>query len=521
VNSQSQFDIDRVVAALYRRKGLIAAVFLVVFLLAVYLSFRLPDVYRSSTLILISPQSLPASFVSSTVTSPVQERISSIIQQILSRTSLEKIVADFNLYFGERWGSTMEDRVQRLRKHISIEINRSTNRARTESGPNGFELSYRAETPEKAAQVTARLASLFIDENLKIREQQAIGTKKFMHTEAERLRKELEEQEALVNAYRAKYQYQLPDQLDANLRTLEQLRNELQNNLLRLMTLQERKASLDAYLVDPTAAQRAGVTGQDSYSTVFIPGRSLLEDQRTQLEILRRKYSDKHPDVIRLEQEVQALELKALDQEPQTKTVTKAPSPNSMPELIRRQVSDVSFEINSLKQRNELLRSKIASYQERIDSTPARTIELSKISRNYEITLKKYQDLQAKSLESELAENMEKKQKGEQFHLQDPPSFPTKPDWPNRPMIIILGFFGGLIGGIGLALILENFDTSFRNGEEIASLIKIPLIAEIPAVMSRSTVLDQRRPQAILLMGSTGIFVVGFVLIHFLAAKFY
>jgi len=98
--------------------------------------------------------------------------------------------------------------------------------------------------------VAAALTSMFIEGNLKIREQRAIGTTTFIKAEANRLRGELEKQEATVNLYKAKHQWELPDQLQANLSTLEQLGRELQSNLLRLSSLEDRKVVQDKQLME-------------------------------------------------------------------------------------------------------------------------------------------------------------------------------------------------------------------------------------------------------------------------------
>ncbi len=156
-----------------------------------------------------------------------------IIQEILSRTQLEKIVQEFDLYPSDK-SSMLEGRIERLRKTIKVEFRRN----------NVFQLSFESDNPEKAKQVTGRLASLFIEQNLQVREQQAMGTKAFMSAEVDRLRKELEEQEAVVNQYKAANRYELPDQQDSNLRSLEQLRREMEAGNQRLTALQERKGIL-------------------------------------------------------------------------------------------------------------------------------------------------------------------------------------------------------------------------------------------------------------------------------------
>src|SRR5678815_1967334 len=218
MNAAADFNASQILSNLYRRKGLIISVFVVVSLLAAYLATILPDIYRSSTLIVVTPQRLPASFVTSTVTMDLEERMQSIVQEILSVTQLDKIIQEFNLYPSDTKGSNLRDRVEKLRKSIKVDFRRNN----TRDSMTVFQLSFESGNPEKARQVTHRLATLFIDQNLQVREQQAMGTKAFMSSEVDRLRKELEQQETVVNQYKAGHLYELPDQLDTNLRTLEQ-----------------------------------------------------------------------------------------------------------------------------------------------------------------------------------------------------------------------------------------------------------------------------------------------------------
>jgi protein tyrosine kinase modulator len=153
MNVVADFDISKILNTLNRRKGLILSVFVVVSSLAAYLATVLPNVYQSNALILVTPQRVPTSVVASTVTIDLSERMQSITQEIMSRTQLEKIVQEFNLYVKV---VALEDRINVLRKSIKIESRRN----------NVFQLSFESEDPEKAKQVTSRLGSLFIDQNL-------------------------------------------------------------------------------------------------------------------------------------------------------------------------------------------------------------------------------------------------------------------------------------------------------------------------------------------------------------------
>jgi len=507
----NELDISRVLTSFSRQKGIIIAVFVVVSALSAYLSVILPEVYRSSTLILVSPQKVPTTFVFSTVTTDLSERMQSITQEILSRTRLEKIVEEFGLYGDSKKISTMEDRVETLRRKINIEFRRN----------NIFQLSFESENPEKAKQVAGRLASVFIEQNLQVREQQAIGTKSFINAEAERLRKELEQQEAQVNTFKALNRFELPDVLDANLRTLEQLRSESQSSLARLASLQERRGALEKQLVESEIAgpELSGIKGGGGTSTDVV-----LQNRKKELAELLRHYSAKHPDVLRLKAEIAAAEEDSRTDRTQSgggRDFTAPAIASPLGQVLQRQITGLDAEIKSIQAQAEGVRRQVSLYQTRVDNTSVRGIELSKISRTYEITLKKYQDLLAKGLESELSENMEKKQKGEQFQILDPANFPLKPVRPNRQMIVLFGLLAGLGAGFGLAFVWDNFNTSFRRSDELSGYVNLPLLATIPALVTRSSVLEQRRAQGLLVAGTFGVLVVGLVCVRIFGPMYF
>ena len=508
MNVVADFDISKILNTLNRRKGLVVSVFIVVSSLAGYLATVLPNVYQSSALIRVTPQRVPTSFVASTVTIDLNERMQSITHEIMSRTQLEKIVQEFNLYLKV---VALEDRINALRKSVKIESRRN----------NIFQLSFESEDPEKAKQVTSRLGSLFIEQNLNAREQQAQGTKSFINAEAERLRKELEEQEGVVTKYKAAHGYELPDQLDTNLRSLEQLRRALEGNDQRLSALQERKAVLQKQNVEADIPKADALTGPLPIPLNTLPQGVQLEMKKKELDSLLQRYSTKHPDVIRAKKEIQALESAGSDTISSQPNAIKTSNANPVKRVLQAQITDIDSEIKALHAQSEGVRSQISLLQARVDNTPFRALELSKISRGYDITLKKYQDLLAKGLESELSENMEKKQKGEQFQILDAANFPVKSARPNRLMIILMGLVGGLAGGIGLAIFLDTLDSSFRRSEEINAYVNVPLLATLPALVTRGSVLEQRRAQGLLVLASIGTLAVGIVCVRILGPMYF
>jgi protein tyrosine kinase modulator len=510
VNPTGDLDFAKIFLGIYRHKGLVFAVSIVVFLLAAYLAATMPNVYRSSTLILITPQRVPASFVAPTVTSGISERINAITQEILSRTRLESIIKEFGLFSG---GGAMEDRVGTFRGNIRLDIRRN----------DAFQISFDSGNPETAMKVANRLASLFIEQNLQVREQQAIGTTNFINSEAERLRKELEEQESLVTHYKINNRFELPDQLDANLRMVEQLRDEFKGNMATLASMQERLGSLQKQLVEADAPPVPTTKTGDSDLKLNLPANQKIRIRQQELESLLIRYSEKHPDVKRLRAEIATLqkELEGEREKAKNSGGGKQVAENPLKQIIEEQIDSLKSSINAIQASNTELRNSIAVHQKRVENTPLRSIELTKVTRTYDITLRKYQDLLAKGLESQLSENLEKKQKGEQFQVIDPANLPLSPVKPNRPFLLLGGLVAGIIGGLALAFLVDLLDTSFKSSDDLAGFVDLPLLATIPAIITRGVVLERRRAQGLLGISALGLLLVGLILVRMFGARFF
>jgi polysaccharide chain length determinant protein (PEP-CTERM system associated) len=398
-----------------------------------------------------------------------------------------------------------------LRKKIVIDLRKN----------NIFQLSFESQNPQKAKQVTSRLGSLFIEQNLLVREREALGTKSFINTEANRLRKELEEQEAVVNRYKAAHIFELPDHQETNLRSLEQLRRELETASQRLVALQERKGllqkeSIESETITVDAKGTVSVTGGGTIQSVQ------LDMKKKELDSMLQRYSDKHPDVVQLKNEIQTLEAESKNAGPiKPGNSTKVSNINPLKQVLKTQITDIESEIQALRLQIEHSRKQVGILQARIDSMPARAIELSKVTRGYEITLKKYQDLLGKGIESELSENMEKSKKGEQFQILDRANLPLKPFRPNRLLIILIGTLAGLAGGVALAFLWDNLNTSFKRSEELDGYVNVPLLATIPAWPTRGSVLEARRAQAVLVFASIGVLAVGVICIRLFGPMYF
>ena len=292
-------------------------------------SWVLPSVYKSSTLILVEQPSMPKDYVTPNVIDDLQSRLQSISQQILSRTRLLHIIDEFNLYAKDRGRLTPDELAERMRKDIEIELVKGDQHQVT-----SFNIFYSSHDPQIAQKVTSELTNLFISENLELRQQASEDTTKFLESQLETARQSLAEQEEKVKQFKEQHLGELPTQLGSNLQILAGLQGQLQNQEDALNTANQQNAYLQSLLEQTRAFQRSPKTGDGAPI-----GLSALEQEldrlRAQLADLSSHYTDRHPDVRKLKEQIAKTERmrdQALAAQKASATATVAsgdPSPSS------------------------------------------------------------------------------------------------------------------------------------------------------------------------------------------------
>lgn len=454
-------------------------------------SFQLPEKYSSTTLILVEEQQVPEEYVTPTDKTPFNQRLNVISQQILSRTRLDKIIKEFGLYSQQGPGlidrakslitgsaseaPTPDDIIEQMRGDIQFTVIGEQNpRKQQSSGGNAFSITYSGEDPQTTMQVTNTLSSLFIEENLKVREQYAEGTSEFLASELDMAQQELSQLEQRLKDFKQARMGTLPSQLDANLRTLDRLQLELQTVTASLRTNADRKLVLEEQMKynAPVAVSRAVQSS--------IAGE--LESARAELGQMLSIFKESYPDVIILKKRINDLE-RQLQGEAQAggeEHSTEEYAPPRVAHPSYAELMAVKSQITTLTRREANIRKQLDEYTARVELTPASEQQLTDLQRDYDISLQNYQTLLEKKMSARLSENLEKRQKGARFRVVDPANLPQSPDQPNKPLVISLGTLAGAAAGIGLVFVFEFLNPAFRKPEDFEGVIDSPVLTSIP-----------------------------------------
>lgn len=483
-----------------RRRSVLFLVTLFVGWAAVWgASWLMPSTYRSGTMILVEQPTVPQQYVTSNIAGNLQDRLETITQQILSRTRLLHIVDSLNLYANDRQRLTPDELVDRMRKDIEIELVRSPDHDQLTS----FNVYYSSRDPHVAQQVTSELTNLFISANLESRQQQSQNTTDFLASQVEEARQALAEQEENVRKFKEKHLGELPGQLQSNLQILSGYQNQLRAEEDSLERAKQQNVYLDSLLTQYRAVQRSGKGGDGA--PVGLPALDQeLDRLRAQLVDLQSHYTERHPDVRKVKEQI-AQDEKLKQQiiggprtTPQTGDPVTPRDPGEtrdaapMAEL-QSQLKANQIEIANRQRAIETLKGEIGEYQARLNQAPVMEQQLADLTRGYDQTRTSYDLLLAKKNDSEMATSLERRQQGEHFRILDPPSLPVKPYSPNRMKLSGIGLFVGLVMGVLLSAGTEFLDGRVYSEEELKKLIPLNIMCEIPNIETAKEVSHKQR----------------------------
>jgi polysaccharide biosynthesis transport protein len=487
------FDLQRYLGIIRRRHMQFLIPLLLGWLVVWGASWVLPSRYRSGTLILVEQPTMPKDYVTPNVNDDLQDRLRSITQQILSRTRLLHIIDQLSLYTDSHGHLSPDDKVERMRKEIEIELVRDA-----ENRVSAFNVSYSSHDPLVAQQVTSELTNLFISENLEVRQQQSEDTTTFLEGQLETARKALSDQEEKIREFKGQHVGELPAQVGSNLQILAGMQSQLQTEEDALNTANQQRVYLETLVNQYRSLQGSPKTAGGA--TAGLPALDEeLDKLRAQLADLSSHYTDRHPDVRKLKQQIAETEsmrdhlvadLRAKASAAQADPNAPAAVPDaadnrdaSSPMVqLQGQLHANRVEIANRERGIAELKTKVTDYQARLNQEPVREQQLSDLTRGYEQSKANYDELLKKKNESAMATSMELLQQGERFRIIDPPSLPVKPDFPNRLKFCVIGLAIGLGLGTVVAGAFEMMDDRIYDEKKLQELLPVAVISEIPAL---------------------------------------
>lgn len=551
--------------ALRRRRGLIALVFVVLFAMAAVVAVVLPPVYRSTATILIKEQEIPQEFVRSTVTSFADERIQVISQQVMTRSTLLELVDKYGLYGNARQKETSEEILDRMRRDIKLTPISAEVTDRRSGSPVkstiAFSLSYDSEVAANAQKIANELTTLYLNENVKNRQQKAAETTLFLDEELARVSEHISDSEQKLSDFKAQNQGRTPDLILSNQMGSERAQAEVQRIEREINFLEERKAALEGQLADTKPAmpvvgnggtvldpedrlkalqlQLTSLTGiySDDHPDVKRLRREIatlkvetgLQDDATdrenkllqlqqQISLLRQKYSDDHPDVVQLKRAYAALDkaVRTGADAPagRASEIRRARKPDNPVYLnLKSQIETTVAQIQSLRSERQEMRSKLALLDQRVSQSPEVEREYLELARDLDSSRGRFRELRDKQMQAQVAEQLERGRKAERFTLIEPPIYPEKPYRPNRTLILLLGALLALAGGVGAAALREALDQTVHSARDVVRVMQVPMLAVLPALPS--PVLLRRRSRLRWIVAAGVLVLIGVALAGF------
>lgn len=451
-------DLNALLTMLQRRLWLAVAVGGGVFVVLACLAFFLPTVYSARALLLIEGQESSSGVGHSPEGMAMEARLGAISQDVLSNARLEKLVQDFQLD-SQFSPQSLKDTIERIRKAIKLDITEDKR-----EGVVTFSLRFSGTDPQQVTDIANALASFYVEPQSVLPQRKVSGVMTVPQAEIDQLRQRLEDRERQIQQYKDRYREELPEQLDANSKIVDRLRDRIQVITDALARKQERGVVLTSSSTIETKKPSSGFSALAALTNSIVTLRQELADLRT-------RYSEKHPDVERTKQELAALEKRLKFR---TRGAGREQGGNSEFQLHSRDAESARLEEERKK-----LQPQLNEYQRRVDNTTKRTRELQALTRDYSALQEKYSSLIGRKETAKLAS----RPTNERVQILEPATFPLSPFGPRRVSLLLAALVLGVGAAFGSVCGWEKLiDTSFHSVNDLKNTTTIPVLVTIPRI---------------------------------------
>jgi uncharacterized protein involved in exopolysaccharide biosynthesis len=462
-------------------------------LVAFLVSFALTPKYTSRSVLLVEGQVVPAGYVKPIVTERVSDRMTTLQQNVLSRSRLQPLVARLGLV---RKGRSADEIIDQIRGNVTVtesDLGKSSGKPGESRGPggtadvSGFVVGYTTDNPRDAQQVCSEITSLLLAENLEVREQVARSTTDFLGRQLDQAKHNLDELDAKLSQFKVQHFGHLPGDVDTNLKIMSGLEAQLDATTQAISRLQQDKSYTEMLLAQELAAWKSAEA-----SPTFPTLRQQLLRLQNQLVLLQSRYTEDYPDVVKTKHEIGQLQakLKEINVEAdksdafRDSTVPRDGARLEPAEImrLREQIYRSESAIEHATAAQKRLQDRIDIYQGRVALNPEIEDEYKQLTRDNATAHSIYDQLLTNKSNAEIQTEMERNQEGEQLRLLDPANLPMVPSFPVRWMFALYGLGAGLGIGLIIAFWLEFQDKAIRDEADVLAALELPTLGSLPWV---------------------------------------
>ena len=505
------FDIVR------KRKWMILLPAMAVGLAIGYVVYRLPDLYESTTLIVVKTSTLPNSVVPTITEETLTRELTSISQVVTSRSSLQPLMEKYDLYKDERRrGEPMEILIDQMRKQIKVEVNTSRNEI-----TNGFNISYRGRDPKSTQAVAAELASKYVDEQTKGTNSAGTSAKLFIEDQVRQAKEDLD----AIDTQRLKYLQEnmnnLPSQSQAMVGRLTALHEGQKALISEIGRSRDLAAAYRSQLADISKSYDQEIVLQsenftDPKTTLawaeLVRRRSEFEGE---LQIMLTQLKEKNPDIIAKRKQIEDIktqqdqmisEWKAKIEERKQK-LQQLSDPRII--SLKTQITTLDSDVDRQQKLLDETNGQIAQLDSRINAIPNAEVGIEAIDREYQTKKANYDNLLIQQQKIVIGADAVKDQQGSGIQVIDPANLPERPVAPKRFMLTAVGFGIGLVIGLLLAVAFESRRLfTIQTTEDAKHYTNLPVLATIPELLTPTEALAIPRRRILAMAACIGLAIV-------------
>jgi polysaccharide chain length determinant protein (PEP-CTERM system associated) len=463
-------------AILERRKWWLIVPFALCAIVGAAVALLLPPVYRSGAMVAVQAPAVAPDLVSARAGLGRMERLRAITQQLRSPAVLERVAREEGLTAERPFDEVMHEMVEK----IDVELPRPITRSDGDQEVDAFEVVYRDRTADGARRLANRLAQVFVDEHSRSQERQAEGTAEFLGAQIRGSQERIGKLEARLRAVKELHMGKLPEQTAANLETLSGVRQTLETTSNSLRSEQDRLSLIERQMQHMKQGLYSAPLGTPAAAAS--PQQRVVALQRA-LAAARAQYTDKHPEIQHLEEELKTARVQVAEvgQQPDSSRQELLAADPMFQQLVAER-SLTQLRINGLRRAEAQLRADIGRYQQRLEEAPMVEQELAATQREYEFERDNYKTLSEKHQAALVQEQIARTRGGERFSVLNPAYLPDGPESPKRFRLLLIALGLGLGAGAGLAFGREYFDRSIRDARTLQDEFDVPVLAEIPRI---------------------------------------